>query len=133
MNDEEGDRCGAEAPRWQDSLADPDLIFFPELKEKIIDAFAEVLDLTVDEVSLRRMDDLKYWEIAQAELPSLGDVEEALLTVQNQVFRHAMQQGWIKRSQATAFKKLLYCELFPAAEMGDSLCRETRLPVAENI
>lgn len=129
-NDEEGDRSEAKPPSTGFDPTDPEALTSPELQEIIIDALADVLHLTIDDVHLARMDHRKYWEIAQAELPSLEDVEEVLAAVQNRVFQRVTQSGWLQPSDAPTFTILLYCELFPAVEMGDSLCRETRLPVA---
>lgn len=126
MNEDEDDRTGVTPP------GDPDE-YPPQLQDLMIDVFAENLDLTVEDVQFSLIDGLKFWEIAQEQLPSLEDVEDACTGIMNEILVRTVQEKWIEPSQATGLKKMLYCELFPAFEMGDSMCRETRMPVQESV
>jgi len=124
MNESEDDRSG-DVP-----LPDQD-VFSLELHDVLTDTFAEALDLTVDEVRLRLVDGLKFWQIAQEELPHLEDVEDACAGVLNDTLLYAVKTEQIEPSRASDLREILYCTLFPAAEMGDSVRRETRMPVPE--
>jgi hypothetical protein len=126
MHDEEGDRSGQKPP------PDPQEIS-PDLQDAITDAFAEALDLTVDEVQMRLTDGTKLWQIAQEELLSMDDVDDTVARVQEDVMNRAIEEGWVLVSDLLDLQRTLFCELFPAAEMGDGMARESRMGVLELI